>query len=135
MRDGSQSILGSTTKAAPAAAKKGNAKAKPAAAAAPVPPITWHRVMEPRDVPRHGGTYHLHAGKEISSQGYDIKALIRAGVKLEPCEAPAWWVENQHRQVEALEADETLADEKPREQLAARGVPGLLEETAPPAAG
>jgi hypothetical protein len=132
MRDGNQSILGESGPKAPAkpAAKKGKAAAKAPEPVA-VAPIQWFRITESRDVPRHGGSYHLHAGKEVNSGSYDIKTLQRAGVKMEPCEAPMWWVEEQHKQVAALEADESTADQDPRGQLAARGVPGLLDEEAP----
>jgi hypothetical protein len=133
MRDGNASILGGgapTTKG-PVAGKKPN-KAKGPTSAPEVPPTRWFRVLEAKDVPRHGGSFHLHAGKEISSAGYDIAALLRVGVKLEPLEnPPLWWVEQQHQAVANMEADEDLADANPRAQMAARGVPGLLDAPEP----
>lgn len=135
MKDGSTSLLGTGTPAAPAPpaktpSKKTNAAARRAEAPKAAEPITWHRVLEARDVPRHGGTFHLHTGKEINSASFDIPALHRAGVKMEKIEAPLWWVTQQQNALDRVEGLTGEVDGELRASLAANGVPGLVEAPA-----
>lgn len=53
-------------------------------------PVTKERlflVLETAQIPRQGSWFTLPKGKVISSQGYDIEALKRQGVKLEEAAA------------------------------------------------
>lgn len=58
----------------------------------PAPPSVPERkflVERETRVPRGSTYYTLPAGKVISSFGYDIEALLAAGVPLTPCSPPA----------------------------------------------
>lgn len=101
-------------------AGKGPAKRAPEPSK-PVVPITWMRILEDRQVPRTGGNYMIRAGKELPSCNYDFAALKRAGVKLEPCDPPHWYVDAQLRAVQR------------HEELEAAGVEGLPETYDPTA--
>jgi len=97
----------------------GKVKREPAPAQPPAAPVTWMRVTEDKQVPRAGGSYMLRSGKELPSSSYDFVALRRSGVKLEPCEAPQWFLDAQ------------VAAIKRYEELVEAGVEGLSDPTAP----
>jgi len=54
--------------------------------------VQWFRVLEDGEVSNKSGRTRMPKGKVIRSTSYDIGQLVASGVKLEPCEEPAWSV-------------------------------------------
>ena len=80
--------------AVPAAAKKSSKKDDGLTPA--VRAVKWARVKNTTKIPGPGGSnITMQKGKQVSNQGYDFDVLKNAGVELEPCEAPAWWITMQ----------------------------------------
>ena len=132
MREGSAGLM---APAAPLKPAKPKTVVKPAAAAAPAK-AQWYRVLQTVTVPRHGGTFELHAGKEISSANFDIKAIERAGGKVEKIAPPQHWIDTQTQSLAEHEGRLGHEDTEMRAALAAQGVPGLVDapaDTAPAA--
>jgi hypothetical protein len=99
---------------------------KPEAPAKAAEPVTWHRITggpssggkagEVGPFRRTHGDYFLKLGNEINSTEYDIKALTRAGVKMDTIDPPGWWVEAQQNaqdKVEQLRARGVRVDDAP----------------------
>lgn len=74
--------------------KHGGGKA-PADPNGPYKGVQWYRVTETAVVPSGGGQIKMSKGKQISTQSYDIEALVNAGVSMDKCPPPAWWKRTQ----------------------------------------
>jgi hypothetical protein len=74
-----QSVLGVNGALDEEQAQKPRGKA---AAPAPVSSERKFEVLETCEVPRGHHKFQLHRGQQVSSHGYDLEELRRAGVKL-----------------------------------------------------
>lgn len=113
----------------PAVAPDG--KAAKTVAAKAIASHPFMRVMETVEVGTSGGgSYLIRAGDEINVGDYADgeplqpgqlpRRLRAAGAKLEPCEAPAWWVEAQEQAQARYEQSQRQAAEYNRRMEEAR---------------
>lgn len=59
--------------------------------------LEWFRVVKGGPVPRHGGTMLVATDQVVSSASHDITALRSAGIEVEPCDAPDWYIRAQSK--------------------------------------
>jgi len=62
----------------------------------------WYRALNGGQVSRPGGVFIVPAGDVLNGSTHDLKALERAGIKLEPCDPPEWFVANQAAEQERI---------------------------------